>query len=211
MQVWNVLHGARWKCRTQKIAKNRQSGHHRTILSGYIFATKAYIDSRKKNLLSSNISSRCLHNMVNFGLLAAEIDPVVWGTPANFNGFRILAALLHGSQVVSPLMECRAVMLPRRETRWNLQGCPKLTKLSQPLMGRSSPYYGDMWRRYCCLTSFFPIVYTCLGCKDIARQSCAMVHRWRFLATFLGPAFSAIRMPHISDLHSKFALRPHHV
>jgi len=39
--------------------------------------------------------------MVNFGLLAAEIDPVVWGTPANFNGFRGLAALLHGSQVVS--------------------------------------------------------------------------------------------------------------
>jgi len=38
--------------------------------------------------------------MVNFGLLAAEIDPVVWGTPANFNGFRVLAALLHGSQVV---------------------------------------------------------------------------------------------------------------
>jgi len=38
--------------------------------------------------------------MVNFGPLAAEIDPVVWGTPANFNGFRVLAALLHGSQVV---------------------------------------------------------------------------------------------------------------
>jgi len=28
---------------------------------------------------------------------------------------------------------------------------------------------------------------------------------------FLGPAFSASRVPHISDLHSKFALRPHHV
>ena len=28
--------------------------------------------------------------MVNFGLLAAEIDPVVWGTPANFNGIRVL-------------------------------------------------------------------------------------------------------------------------
>jgi len=38
--------------------------------------------------------------MVNFGLLAAEIGPVVWGTPANFNGFRTLAALLYGSQVV---------------------------------------------------------------------------------------------------------------
>jgi len=35
--------------------------------------------------------------MVNFGPLAAEIDPVVWGTPANLNGFRILAALLHGT------------------------------------------------------------------------------------------------------------------
>jgi len=34
--------------------------------------------------------------MVNFGLLAAVIGPVVWGTPANFNGFRVLAALLHG-------------------------------------------------------------------------------------------------------------------
>jgi len=35
--------------------------------------------------------------MVNFGPLAAEIDPVVWGTPANFNGFRVLAALMHGT------------------------------------------------------------------------------------------------------------------
>ena len=27
----------------------------------------------------------------------------------------------------------------------------------------------------------------------------------------LGPAFSACRAQHFSDLHSKFALRPHHV
>jgi len=32
--------------------------------------------------------------MAIFGPLAAEIGPVVWGTPANFNGFRVLAALL---------------------------------------------------------------------------------------------------------------------
>ena len=76
------------------------SGHHRTNLSGYIFATQAHINNRKKNLLSSNMSSRCLHNMVNFGPLAAEIGLPVWGTPANCNGFRVLAALLHGSQVV---------------------------------------------------------------------------------------------------------------
>jgi len=96
-----MLHAPCWKCRTQKIAKKLPSVHHRTTLSGYIFATKARIDNHKKNLLSSNISSRCPHNMVTFGLLAAEIDPVVWVTPANFSGFRVLAALLHGSQVVS--------------------------------------------------------------------------------------------------------------
>jgi len=38
--------------------------------------------------------------MVSFGPLAAEIGWRVWGTPANFNGFRILAALLHGTLVV---------------------------------------------------------------------------------------------------------------
>ena len=38
--------------------------------------------------------------MVNFGLQAAEIVSLVWGTPANFNGFRVLAALLDGTVVV---------------------------------------------------------------------------------------------------------------
>jgi len=38
--------------------------------------------------------------MVNFGPLAAEIVSLVWGTPGNFNGFHVLAALLHGTLVV---------------------------------------------------------------------------------------------------------------
>ena len=42
------------------------------------------------------MSSTCPHNMMNFGLLAAEIGWPVWGTPANFNWFRVLATLLHG-------------------------------------------------------------------------------------------------------------------
>ena len=79
------------------------------------------------------------------------------------------------------------------------------------LVGRSSPHCGDIWRTYCCLTSFFPIVDTCLNCEDIARQSCAMVPRWRFLATFLRPVFSASHVQQVSDLHLKFALRQHHV
>jgi len=60
MHVGNALHVARWKCRIQQIAKNSKSGHHRTNLSGYIFATKACIDNRK-NLLNSNTSPTCPH------------------------------------------------------------------------------------------------------------------------------------------------------
>jgi len=69
------------------MAKNSPSEHHRTALSGYILTTKARIDNRK-NLLSSNCP------------LATEIRPVVLGTPANLNGFRVLAALLHDTLVV---------------------------------------------------------------------------------------------------------------
>ena len=51
MQVWNLLQAARWKHRKHRTQKSRQkspSGHHRTTLSGYIFATKAHINNRKK-------------------------------------------------------------------------------------------------------------------------------------------------------------------
>jgi len=75
------------------VAKNSPSGHHRTTLSACIFTTKAFIDNPKK-LLNNNISSICSQNMVNFGPLPAEIGSRVWGTPPNFNGFRVLASLL---------------------------------------------------------------------------------------------------------------------
>jgi len=38
--------------------------------------------------------------MVNFRQLTAEICWRVWGTPINFNGFHVVAALLHGILVV---------------------------------------------------------------------------------------------------------------
>jgi len=48
----------------------------------------------EKNLLNGNISSICLYNMVNVGPLTSETYWRVWGTPANSNGFRVLASLL---------------------------------------------------------------------------------------------------------------------
>ena len=54
----------------------------------------------EKNFLNRNTSSTFPDNIVNIGPLAADVGLPVWGTPANFNGFRVLAALLHGTLVV---------------------------------------------------------------------------------------------------------------
>jgi len=47
MQVWDVLHAARWNTGRKNSAKSPVA-HHRTTLLGYIFATKANIDNQKK-------------------------------------------------------------------------------------------------------------------------------------------------------------------
>jgi len=61
--------------------------------------------------------------MVNIGPLAAEISLVVWGTPANFNGFRVLAALLQGNTAVGVsqfvvLNRGRQLYSAGRPSRW---------------------------------------------------------------------------------------------
>jgi len=126
------------------------------------------------------------------------------GRPAEYRWRPLFNAAKFGSR---PLLECCAVTLPRRETRWNLQGWPKLANRSQPLVGRSSPYYQDVCTRCCSLIKKFPIVDTCLISEEVARQSCAMVPTWQFFSSCI----SASRVQHISDMHSKFALRRHHV
>jgi len=72
-------------------------------MSGYIFATKAHRQSEKlvKQQYVINMSSQYSELRP-----AAEIGLPVWGTPAHFNGFRVLAALLHGSQVVTRQPNC---------------------------------------------------------------------------------------------------------
>ena len=79
----------------KKVAKNRHLG---TIaqLRRAISSQLRHVSTIRKKLLSSNTFSTCLYNMVNFGPLVAEILSLVWGTPANFNGFRVLTVLLHG-------------------------------------------------------------------------------------------------------------------
>jgi len=48
-----------------KIAKTSPSGHHHTTLSGYIFATKAQVDNRKKTIKQQYL----LHMIPQYGEL----------------------------------------------------------------------------------------------------------------------------------------------
>jgi len=80
--------------------KNDAKNHHLGTIAQFCWAVSSqlrHVSKIGKKLLRSNTSSTCPHNMVNFGPLTAEISSGVWGTPANFNGFPILAALLHGN------------------------------------------------------------------------------------------------------------------
>jgi len=75
-----------------------QKNHHlRTIaqLCRAVLSQLRHISTIGKKLVKQQYLPACPYNMVNFVPLAAEILSLVWGTPANFNGFRFLAALLH--------------------------------------------------------------------------------------------------------------------
>jgi len=130
-------------------------------------------------------SSRLEHSLLKPEMWAnAQRD----GRPAECRWRPLLNAAKFGW---CPILECRAVMLSRSETCWNLQEYPKLLNRSQPLVSRSWPYCEDMWSRYCCLTTYFPIADMCLSYEDIARQSCAMVPRWRFFGSCISSELHA--------------------
>jgi len=76
--------------------------------------------------------------------------------PENVYSVAVQEMAKHRAKFDWPLVrDVTPVMKARCETRGNLLGCPKLQNRSQPLVGRSSSYCEDMWRRYCCLTRLF--------------------------------------------------------
>ena len=94
-----MLHATRWKYRTRKNRYLRTIAQlHRAMCSQL-----RHVSTIGKNLLNSNIFSRCPHNMANFGPLTAEIGSGVWGTPCKFQwisrlGFITAAMSLTGGQ-----------------------------------------------------------------------------------------------------------------
>jgi len=99
MQVWNVLHVARWNAGPTKLPKIRHLGTIKQ-LSQDISSQLRHVSTIGKKLVKQQY---LLHRSPQYG----ELQPTSgWdrssslGTPANFDRFRILAALLHGTWVV---------------------------------------------------------------------------------------------------------------
>jgi len=99
-QVWKLM-CCTWLAGNTGRKNDAKNRHLRTIaqLCPSVSSQLRHISTIEKKLVKSNISPTCPHNMANFGPLTAEIGSGVWGTPANFNGFRVLAALLYGTLV----------------------------------------------------------------------------------------------------------------
>jgi len=101
-----------------------------------------HVSTIGKNLLNSNASS----NMVNFGPLTAGICWRVRDTPANFNGFRVLAASLHGSLVLDVGQTLRRwtegsrhhLYLAVRPSRWAMGHVSSLVYYSQNLVAMAT-------------------------------------------------------------------------
>jgi len=140
-----VLRAARCKYRTQK---NRQkvaiwAPSHNFV--GLYLRNLRHVSTIGKNLLSISISSTCPHNMVNFGPLAAEIRWPVWGTPENFNGFRVLAfqywatAKLYSAEQRAPPIFSRAAIMLGIGSHSSSYSCAAADKISTDFRRRAVP------------------------------------------------------------------------
>ena len=63
---------------------------------------------------------------------------------------------------------------------------PRVPQTNETISAASRPKFTILWGHVemLLLNKFFPIVDMCLNCEDTARQSCAIVPRWRFLHRF---------------------------
>jgi len=124
MQVWNVLHAARWKYRMRKWCKNRYLCTIAQLCRAISSQLRHVLTIGKKLVKQQYLS----HMSLRYGelrLTSGWDHFVSLGIPANFNGFRVLAALLHGTLLVgvsqtAALNRGRHLYSAGRPSRWAL-------------------------------------------------------------------------------------------
>ena len=130
MQVRNLLHSARWKY-------SAKSRHFGTIaqLCRAICSELRHVSTIGKNLLNSNTSSTCPHNMVNSGLLMRSVGE--FGHPCKFQRVSHLCSVTawHSSSGRQPNFAAsntgRHLYSAGRPLRWALAHILVTAKLRQ--------------------------------------------------------------------------------
>ena len=97
MQVWNVLHAAHWKFRTQELAKKVAIWAPSYNFVGLYL--RRHVSTIGKKIVKQQY---LFHMSPQYGELrpTSGWDRSGRGTLTNFNGFRVLAALLDGTPAV---------------------------------------------------------------------------------------------------------------
>ena len=118
------------------------------------------------------MSSTYLHHIANFGPLAAEIDPVFLGIPANFNGLRVLAAR-HSSIGRQPnfaaLNRGRHVRSAGRPSRLALAHFLVSHKTVGPILSDRCPV---------CLSVCLSLCPVCLSCLSVSNVGVLWLNGW---------------------------------
>jgi len=199
MQVRNVLHAARWNKGHKKVAKNRHLGTIAQICRA-ISSQLRHVSTIGKTLVKQRY---LLHMSSQYG----ELRPT--------NGWDRLNSLGHPCkfQLVSRLDNVTAqhlvVGVSQTLRRWT-EGATCI---------RQSDHHVGHWPTFLADSTFALLLKMDLRFRgsflrfhSMAEDSptklfdgAQMANSWRFFA----PAFSASRVQHVSDLHPKFALRPH--
>jgi len=134
-------------------------------------------------VLNSNTFSTCPGNMVNFGRLAAEIGLPVWGTPANFNGIRILGSVTarHSSS--------------RRQPKCGVeQRAPPIFDRAAITLGIGPHFY--LWYLLDEITK--PLTSVCLSFQILSRRRFPVTNS-KIIIDFLKKRFTVIGLLHLAN------------
>jgi len=159
MQVWNVPHAARWKYRTQKVAKKSPSGPYRATLSTNIFAKKARCTYTYRQLEKKLVEQQYIPHM---SLQYGEIRPtsgwarfVSLGHPSSFQllsrlgSFTARQSSSGRQRNFAALSRGRHLYTAGRSSRWALAHILVLLLFWATVCKTVRPMLSDLCRSVC--------------------------------------------------------------
>jgi len=174
MQVWNVLRSARWKCRTQKIAKKSSSGHHRTRRAMSLQLRHVLTIGKKlvkqQYLLQMSSQYGKLQPISGWDLLASLGHPSKFQRVSRLGGVTAWQSSSGRQPNVASLNRGRHLYLTGRPQRW---ASAHILVLNSFLPLKNCTY----------LSCYLQLQTCCFICQKICRtgHSCLLSHSWLLL------------------------------